>query len=409
MSDKQPTLVQVEHGTYEQAFTAAAQEAATTMATIAPAIMYRQGNRDFITTAFPMRYVAERVRIDNLARGGNADDHYNRPLIPEHSRAITEYIVTQDEYVLPSVSLCVGEPLRCHTPQSSSAIRMGVLVIPTSIIYNITDGQHRTKGIRDAIPQKETLADDGIGITLVVEDDLEKVHQLFYDCAQTRSIAPSLLTAYNKRDHLAKLVREVCNQVPVFAGRIEQVSKTVGKSSINIFTLNQIRVGVAEIVTGDATQNSISLRKDTAQKLEDPQAMAEHTKWVVDFYNGFTLANPQRSEVLEAGNPALGTVDTNVLRHRYVHFTGTGLVLLGKLGYCIRNYPSPERDKLLETLGKQVDWSRDAEIWRGNIVINDRMNTQRTPVDLAVMRVKEQLGIPVSEQETIRAQRRSAR
>ncbi len=409
MEEKHPRLVQVEHATYEQAVAAAAQEAATTMSVIAPAVMYRQGTRDFLTTSFPLSYIAERVNFDTLSHGGNASDHYNRPLIAEHHRAITEYLITQDDYVLPPLSLCAGQELRCHVMQSSSAVKLGIVVIPTSMRYNITDGQHRSRGIQDAIQQKQSLADDGIGVTLVVETDPDDVHQIFYDCAQTRSIAPSLLTAYNRRDYLARLVREVCKEVPVFTGRIEQVSKTVGKSSINLFTLNQVRVGTAELLTGDSTQTGVSLKKDIDQRLGSPEAEQEHRKWVVDFYNAFTLANPQWSQLLEAGNPALGTVDTSLLRHGFVHCTGTGLVVLGRVGYAIRNYPSFERDKLIEALGKEIDWSRDAAIWQGNVVTNGRMNTLRMPVDLAVMGVKEKLGIPLTEQDKRRASRRSYR
>lgn len=398
-------LIVSEHGTYEQAFTSAAQEAATTMAALAPAILYRQGSRSYITTSFPLRYIAERVRIDNLSRGGNADEHYNRPLIPEHHRAITDYLISQEDYVLPSLSLCVTEPLHCHIPQSNSVVKMGVVVLPTSIIYNITDGQHRCRAIKDALAQKETLQEDGIGVSIVVEDDLEKIHQLFYDCAQVKPIPASLLTAYNKRDHLARFVREISEQVPVFTGRIEQVSKTVGKSSINLFTLNQLRIGIIDLLTGDATQAGRSLKKDMAQKLEEPEIEDEHKAWVVDFYNNFTMVNKQWSELLVAGNPALGAVDTNSLRQKYVHFTGTGLAVLGRIGFCIRHYPNDERERLIDALGKHIDWSRDAKIWRGNIVINGRMNTQRMPVELAVMRVKEQLRLPFTDREKKRSLR----
>ena len=406
MKENTSALVQVEHSTYEEAFTTAAQEAATTMAAIAPAIMYRQGNRSFLTTSFPLRYIAERVRIDTLTRGGNADEHYNRPLIAEHSRAITQYLVSQDDYVLPPLSLCVETMIRCHLLQSSSAVKMGVAVLPTSILYNITDGQHRCKGIRDALAQRESLSEDGIGVTIVVEDDLAKIHQIFYDCAQTRSIPQSLLTAYNGRDHLARLVRELCQEVPIFAGRIEQVSKTVGKSSINIFTLNQLRVGIAELLTGDASQASVSLRKDMAQKLENDQALTEHRKWIGDFFDHFTRANTEWSALLESGDPALGAVDTNELRQKYVHFTGTGLIVMGRVGFSLRSYSEPERRELIESLARGIDWSRSGKIWRGNIVIDGRMNSQRAPVELAVMRVKEQLGIELSEAEKKRASRR---
>ncbi len=113
------SLVQIEHRTYEEAFTAAAQDAATTMATIAPAIVYQQGHRDFVTTAFPLRYVADRVIIDNLTRGGDPSEHHNRPIIPEHSRAITEYLVTQDG--------TFSRHLRCVSKNLCAATRLRAL------------------------------------------------------------------------------------------------------------------------------------------------------------------------------------------------------------------------------------------------------------------------------------------
>lgn len=408
MQDNQTRLIQIEHATYEEAFKSAAEEASMTMAAIAPGVIYRQGNRSYLTTSFPLRYIAERVRIDNLSRGGNADEHYNRPLIPEHHRAITEYLAAQEDYVLPPLSLCVQEPLRCHIPQSGSAVKMGMVVLPTSIVYNITDGQHRAKAIRDALAQKDSLSDDAIGVTIVVEDDLEKVHQLFWDCAQTKPIPQSLLTAYNKRDALSRLVRGILEQVPVFEGRIEQVSKTVGKSVINIFTLNQIRMSVVEILTGDSTQATLSVRKDMARMLGSQQAEEEHRKYVVDFFNSFSLCNKEWSDLLGSGNPALRTIDTNILRREYLHFTGTGLVILGRLGYCLRNYPTPEREKLIDALARQIDWSRNADIWQGNVVIDGRMNGQRAGVETAVIRVKNQLRVPLTTQEQKRASRRKS-
>ncbi len=406
MHSENSALIRVEHDTYEEAFRAAAEEAATTMATIASTVLYCQGNRSYLTTAFPLRYVSERVRIDTLARGGNADEHYNRPLIPEHHRAITAYLTTQDDYVLPPLSLCVQDPLRCHIPRSASAVKLGVVVLPTSIVYNITDGQHRVKALRDALSQKEELGEDGIGVTIVIEDDMEKIHQLFFDCAQTKPVPQSLLTAYDKRDPLARLVRDVHEQVAVFSGRIEQISKTVGKSSINVFTLNQLRLGIAEILTGDATQATVSLRKDMAKMLGSEQAEEEHRRYVVEFFNSFSLANHEWSELLGAGDPALGAVDTNALRHKFVHFTGTGLTILGRIAFFLRNYPSPERERLIEALARQVDWSRGANLWQGNVVVSERMSGQRAAVETAVMNVKHQLGIPLTSQEQKRAAQR---
>ncbi len=409
MEQQSPALVQVEHQTYEDTFRAAAEEAATSMATIAPAILYGQGKRSYMTTAFPLRYIAERVRIDNLARGGDAHEHYNRPLLPEHHRAITAYLTSQDDYVLPPLSLCLQEPIHCHVPKTSSTVKLGVVVLPTSVVYNITDGQHRVQGIRNALMQKEALGGDGIGVTIVIEGDMEIIHQLFYDCAQSRPVPQSLLTAYDHRDMLARLVRAVEREVEVFRGRVEQVSKSVGKSSINLFTLNQLRIAVAEILTGDSAQATVSLKKDMTKMLGSSEAVDEHMKYVVDFFNFFSLSNSEWSQILGAGDPALGTVDTNLLRHRFVHCTGTGLTVIGRMGYYIRNYPSSERERLIEALARDVDWTRDADIWQGSVVISGRMSAQRAAVETAVTKLKNMLGIPLTPGEERRALRRGAR
>ena len=402
-------LIIIEHPTYEEAVSAAAQEAAMSMAATAPGVIYRQGNRTYLTTSFPLPYIADHVRIDNLSRGGNADEHYNRPLITDHHRAISDYMTAQDDYVLPPLSLCVQEPLRCHVPQSSSAVKMGVLVLPVAILYNITDGQHRARAVRDALGQKDSLADDAIGVTIVVEDDLAKVHQLFFDCAQVKPIPQSLLTAYNKRDPLARLVRDILGQVAVFAGRVEQVSKTVGKSAINLFTLNQLRMSVVEILTGDSSQATLSVKKDMVKMLATQETEDEHRKYIVQFYNYFGDANHHWAKLIGAGDPAMGAVDTNVLRRKYVHCTGTGLIVLGRIGFYLRNYEQSQRGMLIEALAQHVNWSREADIWQGNVVSDGRMNGQRAAVEAAVIRIKGRLGMELTEQEQRREARRTAR
>ena len=402
-------LIQIEHPTYEQAVAAAAQEAAMSMAATAPGVIYRQGNRTYLTTSFPLPYIADHVRIDNLSRGGNADEHYNRPLITDHHRTITDYVVAQDDYVLPPISLCVQEPLRCHVPQSSSAVKMGVLVLPVGIMYNITDGQHRARAVRDALAQKDGLSDDAIGVTIVVEDDLAKVHQLFFDCAQVKPIPQSLLTAYNKRDPLARLVREIQDKVDVFQGRIEQVSKTVGKSSINLFTLNQLRMGIVEILTGDSSQATLSVRKDMLKMLGTQETEDEHRKYIVQFFNYFGNASHEWAKLIGAGDPAMGAADTNVLRHKYVSCTGTGLIVLGRMGFYLRNYEQSQRGMLIERLAQHVNWSREADLWQGNVVSDGRMNGQRAAVEAAVIRVKGRLGMALTEQEERRESRRATK
>lgn len=406
MGNRSTGLTVVEHPNYEAAVQAASSEAGSTMAATAPAVLYRQAGRTFIVTAFPLRFVSERVRVDDLRRGEDPDQHYNRPIDPAHSKAISVYLQTEPEYILPPLSLCVQSGLRCHVPESEAVVKLGTLVLPVDVRFSVTDGAHRVKGITDALRQLQRLSLDGVAATIVCESNLERVHRDFYDCSQSRPISPSLLTAFNGRDPLARLVKEVCETVSVFQGRIEKVAKSVGKSNVLLFTMNQVKQATTELVLGSAIQGATRLRSESLARLTDDASMAEHRKIVVDFFEAFTIANPEWFSLLGSGDPATATVDTAGLREQYVSCTATGLVVLGRVGYAIRGYQEPERGRLMRALANGVDWSRSAEIWRDNIVTaGGKMMTQRVPVELAAIRVKQQLGLPLSKSEQNRLQR----
>jgi len=399
-------LVLLEHQTWEACIQAASQEASATMSVVAPAIIYQQGGRYFICTSFPLRYVAERVHIDNLQKGELPENHINRPLIPEHVRAITNYLLTQDEYILPPLSLCIQDSVRCHVIASSSAIKFSVVCMPISTVFQCSDGQHRIRAIQEALSKSRKLDGDSIAITIVVESNIEVIHRDFFDCAQSKAIPASLLTIFNRREPLAKLVRDISEIVPIFHGRIEKAAKSVGKSSVQILTLNQLRACVAELLVGDSIQHSAVLARESAARLKDEQSQAEHERLIVDFFEKFTAANDQWSGLLNSGDPALGTVDTNGLRQDFVHFTATGLVIMGRIGYAIRNLPESERTRLITSLASEIDWRRSAPMWQGNIITTDGgVKTQRGPVEMAVIAVKQRLGIALSKSEENRLQR----
>src|SRR6185436_6700601 len=301
----------VEHPTWEAAVAAAGSEAATTMASAAPVILYKQSSRQFLVASFPLPFIADRVKIDNLKKGEDPDAHYNRPLIPEHIRAIEEYLVDQENYILPPLTLCVEDALTVHVPKSSSTVKTGIVVLPHTLQFIVTDGQHRIKGIQQAFKRNQNLAQDAIGVTIVNEVEMDKVHQDFVDCAQTKAISPALLTAFNVRDPLARVVREVAKEVVVFKDRIEKVATTVGKNSVNLFTMNQLRQGVAELLVGDSTPGQGQLRRDVIERIPDDAMMEHHLKRICEFYRKFAAANAQWTQiVLAADRPAEDLVDT---------------------------------------------------------------------------------------------------
>jgi DGQHR domain-containing protein len=393
----------VEHPTWEAAVAAAGSEAATTMASSAPVILYQQSSRQFLVASFPLPFIADRVKIDNLKKGEDPDAHYNRPLIPEHIRAIEEYLVGQANYILPPLTLCVEDALTVHVPKSSSTVKTGIVVLPHTLQFIVTDGQHRIKGIQQAFKRNQNLAKDAIGVTIVNEGEMDKVHQDFVDCAQTKAISPALLTAFNVRDPLARLVREVAKEVVVFRDRIEKVATTVGKNSVNLFTMNQLRQGVAELLVGDSTPGQGQLRRDVIERIPDDAMMEHHLKRICDFYRNFAAANAQWAQILLAvERPAEDLVDTKTLRETYLHFNATGLVIISRVGHYILQQDPANQIQHLEALAS-LDWMRSAEMWAGNVISDDgKLITQNSPVGAAVVKVKRAIGLDLTAAETKR-------
>ena len=386
-----------EHATWEETVQEASQEAAATMATVQTVILYQQSNRQFAVTSFPLAFVADRVKIDNLKKGEDPDAHYNRPLIPEHVRAISNYLATAQDYILPPLTLAVLQPLSVHVVKSGSKVKNGIIVLHQTLKFVVTDGQHRIKGIQDAIQRRPELATDAIGVTIVSENEIEKVHQDFVDCAQSKAIAPALLTAFNVRDPLAKLVREVAIKAMIFQSRIEKVGSTVGKNSVNILTMNQLRAGVAELLTGNSIQTAEALRRASAERLEgDLYEMKLQS--ILEFYRKFMNANNEWSDLVMSNNVAgEDKMDTRDLRERYLHFNATGLVIIGRVGYYIFKQPEEEQATLIEALAG-IDWRRSSTLWDGNVIQSGgKLVTQNAPVSTAVAKVKELLGLPLTD------------
>lgn len=143
----------------------------------------------------------------------------------------------------------------------------------------MTVGQHRLKAVAEALGKKQQLRMDALPVTIVVEPDIEQIHQDFADCAQSRSIPPALLTLYNRNDELSKLTIEVANDVDFFVNRLEKQGNTVSKRSTNFYTLNHVPMSIAAAMTGDSSSNGSALQQSTALKLSAEQ---ERNEWKQD-------------------------------------------------------------------------------------------------------------------------------
>jgi DGQHR domain-containing protein len=317
--------------------------------------------------------------------------------MPEHVRSISDYLVETDKYILPGITLNVKETITVYTVRSSSAVRMAVIVLPGHATFYVTDGQHRLKAVADALNKKPELSNDALPVAIVVEPDVDQIHQDFADCAQTRPIPPALLTLYNRSDELSKLTVDVANTVDFFAKRLEKVGNTVSKRSTNFYTLNHLRMSIASVMTGNSASGGATLSRSTGEMLSTDQERDSWRAQLEWFYGTLTEAIPEWKMVRDA-NLGHGSLPPDLIDFRagYFHFTGTGLAIIGAIGYLIFKYykDTSEREKKVIELAKLIDWRRlgsDGKanpFWVGTIMSPDgKMVTSRYAIEAAVNKV----------------------
>lgn len=385
-----------------EAMTRAQAEAAMTFALTLPAIRFQQGGRRLFATSLPLGTAVRRIKTDPVSKGDDPEQKRNRPIMPDQVAAIAKYIKDQverkDKYILPSLTLNVSQRLRSFSVRTSSTIRSCYLAVPETVELYVTDGQHRLKGIEAVLRDHPELERDSIGLTIVEEEDLSQIHQDFADCALTKPVPPALLTVFNQRDPLSQMTKRVAAEVAFFRGRIDKTGTRIGKHSFHVFTMNQVRMGVADFITGSSLQGKAQLERSIDSFIGQENEFAAKLEWLKEFYDKFTQHNSEWLKVANRNAGALAEeIDTYKLREEYVHFTATGLVILSRVGHSIYKRTANKRDALIRKLA-ELDWSRRGELWRGNVVAEGgSVVTQRAQVTEAVTRVRSLLELEFAE------------
>jgi len=234
----------------QEAFNAAAEAAMVSFGRPVSGILYSQAARRFISTSLPVKLLLTIAKRDSTGKKDDPTKHRNRPLDQSHVREIAHYLTSEEKYLVPPVMLNAAQPLQVFAYQSTGATRPCVFVLPPDEYLFVTDGQHRLEALREAISVKPELEKDAVGVTIIEEANLDKVHQDFFDAAQVMPLAKALLVEYDGKAPVNWLTREVAKTVPIFQGRVERIGH-MGKNSLMLFTTNQVKQGVLQLVVGD--------------------------------------------------------------------------------------------------------------------------------------------------------------
>jgi DNA sulfur modification protein DndB len=378
--------------TFEDARLAASEEATATQSIMSPAMLYRQGGRHFIITTFSFQTLIRHVRYDSAKKGDDPDEHVNRPFMPQHSKELSAYLQRTADYILPPLALNTQDPLTFYTLRTPSHVRMGYIVIPASLEFGVTDGQHRGNAVAETIRTRKDLGQDGIGVIISTESDVKKIHQDFVDCAKNKPIPPAMLAAFDHANLVVRYVNDTVKAVKFLDGRVDRSSAKLGKNTVKVFTLNQVQTALLEFLVGRVPAKA-QIPKVGEERLKDEMKMAEHVADASKFLNEFTQSNSQWRKVAAKVPGAGGSDDTYDLRQKMIHFSATGLAIIGKVGHVIYSNPDSRERTRLTSLLAQIDWSRTNPVWQGNIMSGEKMMNSRGALDDAANLLKGQLGL----------------
>ncbi|MFU8851502.1 DNA sulfur modification protein DndB [Micromonospora sp. SL1-18] len=382
----------------------AAQQAASEAASASggrsfTCVVFQQGGRLMLTTAFSHSFLVKHVVANPAAKGGNPRMATNRPMDTAHVRAISKYLVENERnYILPPVTLNVRSVPAIHIPRGNFATTVGFVVIGDETKFSVTDGQHRLAAIMKASESltdpDSTFMSDSVSVVIVVEPELPRIHQDFADAAQTKQIPASLLAAFNTREPLNRVLTKIVDGSRLFEGRIDETSKSLSKNSPAIFLLNQVRGMVKELLFRDyaLSESSIPARSNQViGSIERQDAFVERTLSMMEILTEHMTPWRAIAELPTSGGPANQVID---YRKHYINMTATGLVIIGHVAYEIEKNQDPAwRTARYLDLASKVDWRRDAEIWQGTIISGDKISTTRAPGRLAAARVMAAIGL----------------
>ena len=393
----------LELDSYQEMFAKAAEAAVASMGRPVVGVFYQQGGRRFLSASLPVPALLSLVRRDSATKKGDPAEARNRPLDNGHVKEITNYLTAEKKYLVPPIMLNSSQGLQIFAFRTPGETKPCVFVLPFDAHLYVTDGQHRLEALRRAAESRPDLRSDSVGVTIIEEADIDKVHQDFFDAAQVKPLAQALLVEYDGREPLNRMAKDIITESTIFQGRIERIG-SVGKNSLMLFTNNQVKQAILQLVVGDW-----SLYGDALQKQAEEAIIPAASLWrgkIIAFFEEFTRTNPQWNEVAQRPLEMGMITDIPGLRENFLHFTGGGLLVLCGIGHAILDLDHQQDGRLSEEQKQRIrslaelDWSRDSALWAGSIVgAPGKITPHKSNVVLAVARAKDRLGLPVTAKE----------
>lgn len=293
----------------------------------------------------------------------------NETRIPEIKRYILE---NRDTYVFSALAASIDGDFKFVQSEIED---LGVLEVDMGAKFLINDGQHRKAAILAALEEDPSLEDETISVVFYEDKGLSNSQQMFTDLNKHAvKTSNSISELYDSRDPLAVITRNVVSKVPFLYEYVDKEKDILGKFSSSLFTLNVFY-----------TANKRILGRNNCG--EDAE------KFLIEYWTKVSL---HMLPWVEMDGKSLSKIE---LREQYIASQAVVIQAFGKLGAFFfenKNYDMNTYLKKIET----INWKRSNPVWKLRVIrSNGRMINNENAIFLAMIAIKNALGIPLSDDE----------
>lgn len=335
-----------------------------------PAVSGVQANREYYITMVPYPLI-EKLFInedDSVSPEFRAQRKINEKRIPE----IKKYILNNREsYVFSALAASIDGKF-FFKPLNGQNI--GALEVSMDARFLINDGQHRKAAIIESLKNDESLMNESIPIVFFKDEGLIKSQQMFSDLNKHAvNTSKSLNTLYNSNDELAVITKKIIKSIDFFETYTDKEKDTIGKYSQKLFMLNNFynanRMLFANLDIESNYEKALLFWRSVVDNIVEWRLMEDKKLSKVN------------------------------LREDFIVTQGVVIVAFGKLGNHFLSSKITDYNKYLSKLQK-INWMRSNPDWEGKTLINGRISRKDYHITLTYLRIKELIGIKLTEEET---------
>ncbi|MBP5973575.1 DGQHR domain-containing protein [Brasilonema sp. CT11] len=274
------------------------------------------------------------------------EERAQRTLNQKHASRIRNYIFSNENYYLPPLVVAVSGDIEFVPFKDDS--ENGTLKISMNAVYDIIDGQHRTKAIKDIIQNQELAPDyqnEHISVDFLVDVELRQAQTYFRLLNDTAKGVSKNLTIIYDDNPLSKQIHKILSEIPLFSDKFVEKEKTnLPLKSEKFFVYKWLY---------SATQR---MKPGLGEEFD--------SAYCTTFWTTLIDVIPQWKQVYEE------TMIPQSVREQYICSHGSFIDALGDLGKQLvsscQSDPFKIRDHLFRL--SDIDWSKTNKQWENKVI-----------------------------------------